>query len=165
MSDENPTPTPDADAQASDTAENEPQDDAQDEPTEPQVADDTTDDTDELQGEPQQRRGVRERLATAEAEVEVLKELLTAQRQAVYDAALRSAGVDDRLMAASGHSIDSLQDENGVLHAAAITETATALAREVGIPRRPKPDPMLGRGTEQHKPVMTFSELLKEAAK
>jgi len=119
-------------------------DDTGDAETESQDETGTQDDADDGR-----RRGVRQRLADAEAERDQLREALTAQRRAVWEAAVEASGVDGRLLASAGHTIDSLTDRDGILHAANVIEVAKSVADEFKVQppaRRPAPDPMVGRG-------------------
>lgn len=138
------------------------------EPTE--QADDSADDENAAQDEPQdddgRRRGVRQRLADAEAERDGLLETLKAQRQAVFEAALHAAGVDGRLLASAGHTVDSLIDSDGILHADAVVGVAEAVAAEFKVQpqaRRPAPDPLVGRGESGSTAETGWGAALKDA--
>lgn len=156
------------DADAPGAAESASQTD-QDEITEPDVVDDTDQDTEEVQDEPQddsgRRRGVRERLAEAEAERDQLRDIVERQRLAVYEDALNRTGVTGMLMRAADRGLESLVGDDGVIWPADVTDAASQVAAEAGIPRRPKADQMVGRGGESDgKPAVTFGALLKAAA-
>lgn len=172
MSDENLDTTPDVeDAEAPDAAENSPQD-VPDASAEPDAVDDTDEDTEDAQDEPQdeetetgRRPGVRQRLAEAEAERDQLRDTLDRQRLAVYEDALNRAGVTGVLMRAADRGLESLVGDDGVIWPADVTGAASQVAADAGIPRRPAPDPMVGRGGEPNvKPKVTFGTLLQAAA-
>jgi len=124
------------------------------------------DDSGQQENEPQDETGrkpagVRQRLAEAEAERDALRERLSAQRTAVYEDAIARAGVTGLLMSAAGHTAETLAGEDGVIDPGAVVETAQQVAAEAGIPRRPKADPMLGRGNQPVPEKVTFGSLLK----
>jgi hypothetical protein len=154
------TETDETDAQ---TTQDEPEDaaavdDSGDADNDPQDETETADDD-----TPDRRRGVRQRLADAEAERDGLRDTLTRQRQAVWDAATTAAGVDPRLLATAGHTPDSLADEDGVLHAETVTAIANGVADDFGIQRsrRPAPDPLVGHGGGNAPAPKGFGDVLK----
>jgi hypothetical protein len=127
---------------------------------------DEANDADDAQDDSGRRRGVRERLAEAEAERDALRETLTRQQQAVYSDAIGRAGVAGTLMAAAERGLESLVGDDGVIHPADVTAAADQVAAEAGIPRRPQPDPALGRGGDGSAvSTVTIGTLLRAAAK
>ncbi len=163
MSDENPDNTPEIDTEVIEAGENEPQID-QDETTQPDAVDDEAPDADDAQDETGRRRGVRERLAEAEAERDALRDTLARQQQAVFEDAINRAGVTGVLMRAADRGLDSLVDEDGLIWPTDVTEAAGQVAADAGIPRRPKADPLAGRGDNASPPPkVTFGSLLKAA--
>lgn len=75
--------------------------------------------------------------ATLEAAHVETTDTLTRQRQAIVDAALTSAGLDPRLLAAAGHSVDAFVGDDGLVDAAKVAEATRAAVAEFGVqPRR-----------------------------
>lgn len=161
------TPDTDEDTEAAEAAENTSQT-TQDETIEPDAVDDEASAADDAQDEPQddsgRRRGVRERLREAEAERDALRDTLARQQQAVYEDAIERAGVSGVLMTAAQRGVETFVGANGVVYPAVVAEAASEVAAEAGIPRRPKADPIVGRGSEgETKPKVTFGSLLRAA--
>lgn len=163
MSNENPDATPDIDAEAPEAVDSAPQT-AQETPEPDPAVDDEAPDADDAQDETGRRRGVRERLAEAEAERDALRDTLARQQQAVYEDAINRAGVTGVLMRAADRGLDSLLGEDGVIWPTDVTEAAGQVAADAGIPRRPKADPLAGLGDNASPPPkVTFGSLLKAA--
>jgi len=110
----------------------------------------TQDDADESEGDGQgKRKGVRERLTEATAERDSLRDTLARTRSAAVDDALGAAGLDRRLFDAAGHGVESFLTEDGLIDNTALNQaihTTMADYRVGSPPRRPLPDPLLGRG-------------------
>ena len=134
------------------------------ETTEPDPAvDDEAPEATEAQAANQDRRGVRQRLADAEAERDALRETLARQQQTIYEHALESVSVTGMLMAAAGHTVDAFVGDDGVVHPADVAQAAVSASAAAGIPRRPAPDPMVGRSRNNSHAPVTFGTLLQAA--
>jgi hypothetical protein len=138
---------------------------AQETPEPDPAVDDTGQNPDEAQGSNQDRRGVRQRLAEAEAERDTLRDTVARQRQAVYDDALSRAGVTGVLMTAADRGLNTFVGDDGVIQPTAVTEAAAQVAAEVGVPRRPKADPLLGSGGSGSPTKVTIGTLLQAAVR
>ena len=96
----------------------------------------------------------RERLREAESERDLANELLTRTRQSVVDDALTAADIDPRLLAAAGHSVESLiNPESGLIDRARLTEAIEAVRDEFKIPRGFTPNRSQGAGGEPLPPA------------
>jgi hypothetical protein len=85
----------------------------------------------------------RVRAKKAETERDAANDLLKRTRQAVLDHAAAEAGLDPRLLAAAGHTIDSLVGQDGLIDPAAVAAAVEGTRIQWGISRRPAPVPNL----------------------
>jgi len=134
-----------------DTGATETDDDATDDQDDEAAADDVKDDA-KIGGEAaryrQRLRATEAELATARDAHAATTDVLTRQRQALVDATLAAAGLDARLLAAAGHTVDEFVGDDGLVDRAKIAEAAKAAVVEFGVqPRRsgPRPNPQQGR--------------------
>lgn len=77
-----------------------------------------------------------------------LEAALATTNQRWIDKALADAGIDPRLFAAAGHSIESLTDDVGLLDTDKLADAVRTTAEEFKIPepsRRPAPNPLAGQ--------------------
>lgn len=95
------------------------------------------------------------------------EDMLTAQRQAVVDAALTASGLDPALLAAAGHTVDDFLGEDGLIDAAKLTEaTSAAVARfNVSTRRGPLPNRQQGASSAGDGAATTWGALLDTAAR
>jgi hypothetical protein len=85
-------------------------------------------------------------IAALTAERDGLSDTLTRTRQSQIDARLAETGLEMRVLTAGGHTVDSLLGDDGLIDndrlTAAVNESLAAFNR----PRRPSPNPLVGRG-------------------
>lgn len=142
---------------------------AQDEPgttDDADEADGSGDDPDEAQDENQAEKKprVRERLRAAEARVAELEEALSASRWSMFHRVVGDMGLSGELMVAAGLKVEDFIDEHGDVDAEALAAAADAKRGQLGLPRRPRPDPVAGanRRAEREEEPTSFGGILKE---
>ncbi|MGV0795952.1 hypothetical protein ABQF26_03225 [Mycolicibacterium elephantis] len=103
-------------------------------------------DDDRLRQANREAQKYRKELRAAEKARDEALELLARTRQQVLDDAIARAGIDPRLVAATGHSINDFLTDDGLLDLPRVNDTVTAVTAElnVSITRRPEPVPGLG---------------------
>ncbi|WP_204806750.1 hypothetical protein [Mycobacterium riyadhense] len=119
----------------------------------PGTPDDTPDDDDENADDDRLRQANREaakyrrELRAAEKARDEALDLLARTRQQVLDDAITRAGIDPRLVTATGHSINDFITEDGLLDLPRVAATVATVTDElnVHVTRRPDPVPGLGR--------------------
>lgn len=122
-------------------------------------------DDDAEDGEPK-KRGVRQRLAEAEADRDYLRETLTATNELLFRIAAERAGVTPELMTSRG--LEPGDFTSGGANVVNMDELVAAMEREkgtLGLPSKPRPNPVAGRtSSEGTSPVASFAEVLKAHA-
>lgn len=111
------------------------------------------------------KQGVRERLANAEANLTAAREGLAQANALLYQLAAERAGVSVDLMAARGLQAEDFDNGSGVCNLDAL---ADAMARErdgMGLPHKPRPNPVAGRTSNEGTKAASFGELLREAVR
>jgi hypothetical protein len=93
-------------------------------------------------GEAKQRR----RAQKAERERDELRDTLQRTRQSIVDKAVQTSGLDPRLLAAAGHTLDSLVGDNDLIDHAALADAVTATKREFRVSNGLQPNPQQGHG-------------------
>ena len=96
------------------------------------------------QGDQPQRKGVRERLDHAEAEVARLTDLLASTRQRQLERLLDDVGVEHDYASVKGVTVDAHLDEDGHLDLEAARAAAEAVRQANPGTRRPRPNPLAG---------------------
>ncbi|MBN7304340.1 hypothetical protein IUQ79_20805 [Mycobacteroides abscessus subsp. bolletii] len=122
----------------------------------------TSQDSDTESDEQPPRHGVRARLKDAEDQRDRAMDLLTRTRQAIVDHAAALAGVDPRILTATGRNVESFLDESGMMDPVAVKEAIEAVQRELGLSRRPQPDAAFGRGGHPAVPS-TMADVLRQS--
>lgn len=108
---------------------------------------DDADDTDDHGSRSNREKRYRLRLRDAERERDEARDLLARTRATIVDNTVTAAGVDPRLMAAAGHTVDTLLGDDGLIDAAKLADAITATAREFRVPPLPtRPAPVLQQG-------------------
>lgn len=79
----------------------------------------------------------RLRLRDAERERDEARDLLARTRAAIVDHTVTAAGIDPRLMAAAGHTVDTLLGDDGLIDPDKLADAIIATAREFRVPPRP----------------------------
>lgn len=128
--------------------------------TDDQEHDDGDDDGDQDsggRGEARQRR----RAQRAERERDELRDTLQRTRQAVVDNAVSAAHMDPRLLAAAGHTLDSLVGDDGLIDHDTLAEAITATRREFRVSNGLQPNPQQGRVGGQGRGTASWSKALK----
>lgn len=128
--------------------------------------DDTADqDADRDGGNPaNEAKRYRLRLRDAERERDELRDTLERTRAAIVDNAVQAAGLDPRLLAAAGHTVDTLVGDDGLIDPAKLSEAVTATAQEFRVPpkgRPPQPNRQQGTGGGQPRDSASWSKALK----
>lgn len=126
-------------------------------------SDDESDDDDEQP----KKRGVRQKLRDAEVANERLTAAIARARDALVDAALDRAEVppDQRravLRVVGDDELAECLDSDGLPDAELLQATVEAARAELGLPRRPRPNPNVGRREESSEPPTTFAGVLKQ---
>lgn len=106
----------------------------------------------------------RLRLREAERQRDELSDTLERTRQSIVDNAVQAAGVDPRLMAAAGHTMDTLVGEDGLINHERLSEAVTDTAREFRISpkgRPPQPNQQQGSASAPPKSETSWSSALK----
>ncbi|MBB2770548.1 UNVERIFIED_ORG: hypothetical protein GGE11_001443 [Mycolicibacterium obuense] len=106
----------------------------------------------------------RLRLRGTERERDELRDTLARTRQAIVDNAVQTVGLDPRLLAAAGHTLDSLVGDDGLIDPAKLSEAVTATAQEFRVTpkgRPPAPNPQQGRPGPAPKGKASWSKALK----
>jgi hypothetical protein len=128
--------------------------------------DDTdTDDQDDGKGNREAKR-YRLKLRETERECATLRDTLTRTRQAIVDTAVNAAGLDPRLLAAAGHTLDTLVGDDGLIDAAKLSEAISSAAQEFNIAakgRPPKPNFQQGSAGGQPRSTATWANALKRS--
>jgi hypothetical protein len=109
-------------------------------------------------------RSTQQRLESASATISGLQDTLARQRQAIVNSALENVGLHPDLLAAAGHTMDSLLDDDGLLHWSRVSEAinATIVKFDVTPRRAVKPNPQQGKPSCEP-PTATWSRLLGDA--
>lgn len=126
---------------------------------------DDADDGDQLGNE---AKRYRLRLREVERERDELRDTLERTRQAIVANAMRAAGLDGRLFAAAGHTVDTMVRDDGLIDHDALAEAITNTAREFNIKRPGKliPNPQQGSGSGgQPRGETSWSKALNDATK
>ncbi|MGV0777723.1 hypothetical protein [Mycolicibacter kumamotonensis] len=127
------------------------------------TADDQDDDQDDGSRSNREKR-YRLRLRDAERERDELRDTLTRTRQAIVDTAVQAVGLDPRLLAAAGHTLDTLVGDDGLIDPAKLSEAVTVTAREFRITpkgRPPQPNRQQGTGSGQPPAKSSWADAIK----
>ncbi|BBX33934.1 hypothetical protein MMAG44476_23132 [Mycolicibacterium mageritense DSM 44476 = CIP 104973] len=135
---------------------------------------DDTDDTDDGNADGKGNREaakLRKRAQKAEAERDeartqrdAAQDMLTKTRQSIVDTAVHAAGVDPRLIAAAGHTVETLVGEDGLIDHDKLSAAIAETAREFRVPpksRPPQPNRQQGTGSGQPHGQSSWSSALK----
>lgn len=93
-------------------------------------------------------KGVRARLDAAEAERDALASRLTAAHDRAVDREIERAGLSPRLIRAAGLEVAEFVSEDGSLDYDRLTPAIDALRADLGLSRRPAPNPVAGLGSD-----------------
>lgn len=127
------------------------------------VQDDDDDDQDDGSRSNREKR-YRLRLREAERERDELRDTLTRTRRAIVDNAVQAAGLDPRLLAAAGHTLDTLVGDDGLIDPGKLSEAVTVTAREFRITpkgRPPQPNRQQGTGSGQPPAKSSWADAIK----
>ena len=104
------------------------------------------DDADESGDVEKPKGGVRARLDAAEAERDGLQAKLSAAHDQAIDREIERAGLSPKLIRAAGLEVAAFITEEGSLDYEKLTPAIDGLRAELGLSRRPAPNPVAGRG-------------------
>ncbi|MGV0849461.1 hypothetical protein [Mycolicibacterium phlei] len=126
-------------------------------------SDEPTQDQDEG-GRPHREARYRRERNEARRELDVLRDTLQRTRAAIVENAVQAAGLDPRLLAAAGHTVDSLVGDDGLIDPEKLSEAVIATAREFRVRpkgRPPQPNRQQGTGSGQPPGKASWSKALK----
>ncbi|SBS78213.1 hypothetical protein MHPYR_520050 [uncultured Mycobacterium sp.] len=115
-----------------------------------EIADDEVDETtppnptDDGDGEPK-KVGVRQKLADVEDERDALQARLDGFYDSVLTREAEAIGLKPALLKAVGVSVADHVGDDGVIDYAAVATAMDGARAELGLPRRPKPNPLAGK--------------------
>ena len=92
-------------------------------------------------------KGVRARLDATEAERDVLRAQLDAAHAQAFDRTVEAMGLQPALMRAAGLEVAEFVVEDGSLDTVALTTAIDTKRSELGLSRRPAPNPVAGLGS------------------
>lgn len=115
-----------------------------------QVADEAAVDAPDDGQEPKKSGGVRQKITALEAERDGLSAALAAAHAQAFDGTVQALGLQPALMRAAGLDVADYVREDGTVDTEALTVAADTKRAELGLSRRPLPNPIAGanRGRE-----------------
>ncbi|GAA1225110.1 hypothetical protein [Mycolicibacterium alvei] len=124
------------------------------------------DDQDDDGGSNREKR-YRLKLRETERERDQLADTLARTRAAIVDSAVNAAGVDPRLLAAAGHTLDTMVGEDGLIDREKLADAITETAREFRVPpkgRPPHPNHQQGHASGHPGTKSSWSGAIKGSA-
>ncbi|WP_425003869.1 hypothetical protein [Mycolicibacterium sp. S3B2] len=124
------------------------------------------DDADES-GDAEKPKGTRAKINALEGERDALRARLDAAHAQLFDSAVEAMGLQPALMRAAGVAVADHVQDDGTVDAAALNTAIDAKRAELGLSRRPQPNPVAGRGRENLTSPETRSlgQILKETSR